>query len=116
LAGQLWTSLAFQGNTAFSGYGEELPSMSVTERVVLAKMHLAKSIEVKGERVGVLEMRRHLSCYFKSLTDFKPVRLKLVTEDNPEEIFRLLDFIDKKWAKLTVHVAFTLCLGAGAAS
>lgn len=83
----------------FLDTGEELPSMSVTERVALAKMHLAKSIEVKGERVGVLEMRRHLSCYFKSLTDFKPVRLKLVTEDNPEEIFRLLDFIDKKWGE-----------------
>ena len=44
--------------------GEALPQPSVVERVAIAKEHLAKSIEVKGERVGVLEMRRHLSNYF----------------------------------------------------
>ena len=51
--------------------GEKLPPMDVPERVRLAKEHLAKSIEIKGERVGILEMRRHLSCYFKGLPDFK---------------------------------------------
>ncbi len=40
---------------------ELLPQPSVCERVEIAKRHLAKSVEVKGERVGVLEMRRHLS-------------------------------------------------------
>ena len=43
---------------------ELLPQPSVCERVEIAKRHLAKSVEVKGERVGVLEMRRHLSNYF----------------------------------------------------
>ena len=52
--------------------GELLPQPSVCERVEIAKRHLAKSVEVKGERVGVLEMRRHLSNYFKGLPDFKP--------------------------------------------
>ena len=50
--------------------GEVLPQPSVVERVAIAKEHLAKSIEVKGERVGVLEMRRHLSNYFKGLPNF----------------------------------------------
>ena len=58
---------------------ELLPQPSVCERVEIAKRHLAKSVEVKGERVGVLEMRRHLSNYFKGLPDFKPTRLQLVT-------------------------------------
>ena len=62
----------------------ELPEpMSVAERVALAKRHLARSLEVKGEKVGVLEMRRHLSCYFKALPDFKETRMKLVTENDP---------------------------------
>ncbi len=73
--------------------GEKLPPMSVADRVSLAAMHLAKSIEVKGERKGVLEMRRHLSCYFKGLDNFKPVRMKLVTENDPAEVFRILDHI-----------------------
>lgn len=77
--------------------GEILPPMSVAERVDLAKEHLAKSLEVKGEKVGILEMRRHLSCYFKGLENFKETRLKLVTLTSPEEIFATLDFIKENW-------------------
>ncbi|HHV04678.1 MAG: tRNA dihydrouridine synthase DusB [Bacteroidales bacterium] len=77
--------------------GQELPPMGVAERVSLAKRHLAKSIEVKGERVGVLEMRRHLNSYFKGLPEFKPVRLKLVTENDPQQLFFILDYIAEKW-------------------
>ena len=77
--------------------GEILPPMSVAERVDLAKEHLAKSLEGKGEEVGILEMRRHLSCYFKGLENFKETRLKLVTLTSPEELFATLDFIKENW-------------------
>lgn len=77
--------------------GEILPPMSVSERVEFAKKHLAKSIEIKGERVGVLEMRRHLSCYFKGLANFKETRLKLVTTDSPEELYKIIDGIADRW-------------------
>jgi tRNA-dihydrouridine synthase len=81
----------------FLDTGQELPPMSVAERVALAKDHLAKNIEVKGERRGVFEMRRHLSCYFKGLPDFKDTRIKLVTTTDPQEIFRLLDYVAERW-------------------
>lgn len=77
--------------------GHVLAPMSIAARVVLAKRHLAKSLEVKGDRVGVLEMRRHLSCYFKGLPDFKSTRLRLVTENDPQELFKILDYIKEKW-------------------
>lgn len=77
--------------------GEKLPPMDVPERIRLAKEHLAKSIEIKGERVGILEMRRHLSCYFKGLPDFKETRLKLVTSLLPDEIYSILDYIEERW-------------------
>lgn len=77
--------------------GELLPPMCVADRVDLAKKHLARSLELKGERVGVLEMRRHLSCYFKGLDNFKETRLRLVTENSPEELFAILDFIKENW-------------------
>jgi len=77
--------------------GELLPQMSVVDRVALAKRHLAKSLELKGDRVGILEMRRHLSCYFKGLPDFKETRLKLVTLNDPEELFATLDHIAERW-------------------
>ncbi|MCQ2137990.1 MAG: tRNA dihydrouridine synthase DusB [Bacteroidales bacterium] len=77
--------------------GEILPPMSVADRVELAKRHLTKSLETKGEKVGILEMRRHLSCYFKGLDNFKETRLKLVTTTSPEELFATLDFIQQNW-------------------
>uniref|UniRef100_UPI004056BA02 tRNA dihydrouridine synthase DusB n=1 Tax=Alistipes sp. TaxID=1872444 RepID=UPI004056BA02 len=77
--------------------GEVLPQPSVVERVAIAKEHLSKSIEVKGERVGVLEMRRHLSNYFKGLPNFKDTRMKLVTENEPAELFATIDSIAERW-------------------
>lgn len=77
--------------------GELLPQPSVAERVEIAKRHLAKSVAVKGERVGVLEMRRHLSNYFKGLPDFKPTRLRLVTLTDVDEINATLDYIAQEW-------------------
>ena len=77
--------------------GEILPQMSVLDRVALAKRHLAKSVEIKGERVGILEMRRHLSCYFKGLPDFKETRLKLVTLNDTAELYSTLDYIAERW-------------------
>lgn len=77
--------------------GQELLQPTVRERVELAKLHLAKSLEFKGERVGVLEMRRHLSCYFKGLPDFKQTRLQLVTLNDPDEIVKTLDYIAERW-------------------
>ena len=73
--------------------------MSVVDIVALAKRHLAKSIEIKGERVGILEMRRHLSCYFKGLPDFKETRLKLVTINDPQELFATLNYIAERWGE-----------------
>ena len=77
--------------------GEELPPMSVRDRVALAKWHLSLSVGLKGPVTGVLEMRRHLSCYFKGLPDFKETRVRLVTEPSAEELDKLLDFVGEKW-------------------
>lgn len=85
--------------------GELLPQMSVRERVETAKRHLTKSLELKGDRVGVLEMRRHLSCYFKGLPDFKDTRLKLVTLTDVPALYALLDEIAERWGDLAPEAA-----------
>ncbi|MFA5642596.1 MAG: tRNA dihydrouridine synthase DusB [Bacteroidales bacterium] len=73
--------------------GVEMQPLSLQEKISLAKKHLIKSVEFKGERRGVLEMRRHLSSYFKALPNFKPIRLKMVTEDDYKEVLNILDEI-----------------------
>ncbi len=77
--------------------GEELPPMSVRDRVALAKRHFQLSLDLKGPVTGVYEMRRHLSCYFKGLRDFKETRIKLVTSKDPEEILSTLDYVAARW-------------------
>ena len=77
--------------------GEELPPPGVIERVELAKRHFRLSVQFKGVPVGVYEMRRHLSCYFKGLPDFKETRMRLVTENDPDEVLRILDHIAERW-------------------
>ena len=78
--------------------GEVLPQPTVAERVAIAREHLQKSLEIKGEYVGILEMRRHLTNYFKGLPDFKATRLKLVTTLDIDELFATLDYIGDRWA------------------
>ena len=84
--------------------GEELPPMSVKDRVALAKRHFQLSLDLKGSVTGVYEMRRHLSCYFKGLRDFKDTRIKLVTSKDPEEIMTTLDYVAQRWGEETPEV------------
>ena len=77
--------------------GKPMPPMTVESRVALAKRHFALSLEHKGPVTGVYEMRRHLSCYFKGLQDFKETRMKLVTSMDPEEIMSTLDYVASRW-------------------
>ena len=79
--------------------GEEMTPLTVNEKVELARKHFLKSLEIKGPRVGVLEMRRHLSNYFKALPDFKDTRMRLVTENDPQQVLSLLDYISGRWGE-----------------
>ncbi len=73
--------------------GEELALPTINERVDVVKKHLEMSLEWKGEHEGIVEMRRHYANYFKGIRDFKPLRMKLVTTMEVEEIFNTLEEI-----------------------
>ena len=71
--------------------GEHLPKPTMADRVEAAKNHLSWAMEWKGERLGIVETRRHYTNYFKGIPNFKDIRSQLVTEDNPEVLFGLLN-------------------------
>ena len=71
--------------------------ISVKERVAIARRHLALSLAEKGEPRGIFEMRRHLSCYFKGLPEFKDTRIRMVTTLDVDELYRILDYIEERW-------------------
>ncbi|MCO4807517.1 MAG: tRNA dihydrouridine synthase DusB [Flavobacteriales bacterium] len=73
--------------------GEHLPQPTIQERKQAAKEHLLRSVDWKGERVGIMEMRRHYANYFKGIPHFKETRMKLVTNDSIDELVDILDQI-----------------------
>ena len=75
-----------------------LPSPTLKERIEVCKTHLQKSVEWKGPKVGIFEMRRHYTNYFKGIPNFKEHRLKLVTLETAEGLFRVLDEIEEVYA------------------
>ena len=78
-------------------HGEPMPALTVAEKVALARRHLALSLQYKGEPRGIYEMRRHLSCYFKGLPDFKETRMRMVTTLDVAELNDILDTIEQQY-------------------
>lgn len=79
--------------------GEMLAPPTISERVDVCREHLQRSIEWKGEKLGVLEMRRHYSHYFKGLPEFKSYRMQFVTSDEINFIFDLLEEVRERYAE-----------------
>ncbi|MEZ0450529.1 tRNA dihydrouridine synthase DusB [Sphingobacterium thalpophilum] len=78
----------------FFNTGERLEGPTIAERVDVCKTHLIKSIEWKGDKLGIFEMRRHYANYFKGIPNFKESRMKLVSLQTKEEILEVLEEIE----------------------
>lgn len=78
--------------------GEHLPPPNLAERVQVAQEHLRFSVEWKGEKQGIFEMRRHYTNYFRGIPNFKPYRTRLVESDKYEEVLATLSEIAEVFA------------------
>ncbi len=81
----------------FLDTGNEMPELSIKEKVEMAKLHFKESVKYKGDKRGVYEMRRHLISYFKGIPNFKETRLKLVTTNEPEKVLEVIEFIGREF-------------------
>ncbi len=79
----------------FMETGEHLPVPGVKDRVEAARDHLMMSVKWKGERLGVVEMKRHYTNYFKGIAHFKEYRTKLVTSFDLQEILDMLSYLEE---------------------
>ena len=77
--------------------GNHLPPVRIKDRVDVCKQHLKHSIEWKGEVLGIAEMKRHYTNYFKGISHFKDYRIKMITSNNKDEIESLLDEVSVKF-------------------
>lgn len=82
--------------------GQLLPPPTTAERVNAAREHLRRSIEWKGPKLGVLEMRRHYTNYFRGYAGIKAFRARLVTEDEPGDLYQILDEIEANFSEMAI--------------
>lgn len=82
--------------------GEMLAPPTVFDRVEAAKQHLEMSVRWKGEGLGIAEMKRHYSNYFKGIAHMKEYRMKLVTSFNLNEIMDTLNYIQEHSSEFTL--------------
>ena len=82
--------------------GKHLEGPTIDERVDVCLTHLQKSVEWKGQKTGIFEMRRHYSNYFKGVPNFKEYRMKLVSLDTIEDIEDVLNDIRNKFDTVLV--------------
>ncbi len=73
--------------------GEKLPPPDISERVGICRIHLEKSVEWKGERVALNEIRKHYADYFKGFPDFKHFKVSLMEAVSLNKVNLLLDEI-----------------------
>jgi len=82
--------------------GEHLPKPTIIERAEMAKRHLEMAIDWKGEHLGVVETRRHYTNYFKGIPHFKEYRLRMVTNDDPKEVFKTFEEVKDAFGNKTI--------------
>ncbi len=71
---------------------------SIEEKIKTIRTHLQKSVEWKGNVLGILEMRQHYSNYLKGLPNIKPYKAKLVMANEFDEINEILTEIIQEYA------------------
>lgn len=74
--------------------GTHLALPTLAERLDACREHVQHSVDWKGNNLGLLEMRRHYSHYFKGLEHIKPFRSRLVLTMSKDEVFDILGEIE----------------------
>jgi tRNA-dihydrouridine synthase B len=82
----------------FMKTGEHLAQPTMNDRIEAAKNHLIWSMEWKGEHLGIIEMRRHYTNYFKGIHSFKEYKQRLVTTDGANGLMQIFDEIAEVYA------------------
>ncbi len=83
----------------FMKTGQHLDKPDLMERVNVTRKHLNFSVEWKGEKKGIFEMRRHYTNYFRGIPNFKPFRTQLVEADTLSELDDILSAIPETFAE-----------------
>ncbi len=82
--------------------GEHIAKPTLQDKLKAVRQHINHSVEWKGEVLGILEMRRHYTNYFRGLRNIKYFRSQLVQENNLDVIFQILSEIEDTYCEVQV--------------
>jgi tRNA-dihydrouridine synthase B len=63
----------------------------LAERKAAMRAHLLLAVELKGERIGVLDMRKHLAWYVKGMKNATAIKSRIFTLQSAEAILECID-------------------------
>ncbi len=86
----------------FMETGKYLDPPTLEDRIDVCKKHLEFSVKWKGNVLGIFEMRRHYTNYFKGMDHFKPFRMRLVEAPMYEDVVEILE-------EVAEHYGAVLC-------
>ena len=84
----------------FLNEGKFLNKPNIYERISVVKKHLEFSIKWKGEKLGLIEMRRHYTNYFRAIENFKEYRMKLILSESLDYSLEVLNDISNKFSSI----------------
>jgi len=84
--------------------GENLAPPTISDRVNVALKHLNFSVEWKGERKGIYEMRRHYTNYFRGISHFKPFRTRLVESESHDELHDIMEEVRETFSEQSILI------------
>ena len=84
----------------FLNEGKFLNKPDIYERINVVKKHLEFSIKWKGEKLGLIEMRRHYTNYFRAIENFKEYRMKLILSESLDYSLEVLNDISNKFSSI----------------
>jgi hypothetical protein len=78
--------------------GSLLSPPALADRLAVCMGHLERSVSRKGERLAVIEIRKHYARYFKGLPDFRPYKMKLMQTENLDAVREVFEEIREAFA------------------
>ena len=85
--------------------GGVMSKPNLDERIKVVKKHLEFSIKWKGEKLGLIEMRRHYTNYFRAIENFKEYRMKLILSESLDYSLNVLDEISRVFSNKEVNAS-----------
>ena len=82
--------------------GELMPEPSPAEKINIAKVHLQRLVDLKGEKIAVREFRQHASYYLKGISRAAKVKVAINQVETQQAVVDLLDAFVEKISKVAV--------------